>query len=148
VSANPVLLLSLKYGAVIAAVVAVLAGVIGFLVSGGPGVAGALIGTALSAVFLGLTAVSMLIAGRVSKGDPLHPGYFGVVIGAMPVKLILFVVLALWLRGQDWLDLRVLAVAAIVNVLGSLIADVVAFSRARVPYVSDVTLPGEGPAKP
>jgi hypothetical protein len=143
VSANPVLLLSLKYGSIVAALVAVLSGVIGFLVSGVPGLVGALIGTALSAVFLGLTALSMLLAGRVSKGDPLHPAYFGVVIGTMPVKLILFVALALWLRGQDWLDVGVLAVAAIANVLGSLIADFLAFSRARVPYVSDVRLPGE-----
>jgi hypothetical protein len=147
-SANPVLVLSLKYGAVIAAIVAVLAGVIGYLVAGVPGLLGAVVGTALSAVFLGLTAVSMLVAGRLSKGDPTSPAYFGVVVGAMPVKLVLFVALALWLRGQDWLDIGVLAAAAIANVLGSLVADFVAFSRARVPYVSDVSLPGEGDPKP
>jgi hypothetical protein len=31
----------------------------------------------------------------------------------------------------------------IIVVIGSLVLDVVAFQRARVPYVSDVTLPGD-----
>jgi hypothetical protein len=148
VSVDPVLTRSLKYGAVIAVVVAVLAGVIGWFVSGTPGVVGALVGTALSAVYLGLTAGSMLVAGRVSRGDATNPAYYGIVVAAMGVKLILFVVLVIWLGGQTWLDLRVFAWASIANVIGSLVADFVAFSRARVPYVSDVKLPGEQAPKP
>ena len=56
---------------------------------------------------------------------------------------MLFLVFMLWLRGQTWLDPAVFALTAIAAVIGSLIGDVVAFTRARVPYVSDVRLPGE-----
>jgi hypothetical protein len=38
--------------------------------------------------------------------------------------------------------------AVIAAVLGSLIADIVAFQRSRVPYVSDVELPGEPTRNP
>jgi hypothetical protein len=147
VSANPVLIRSLRYGALVAVVVAVVAGVIGFLVSGGPGVAGALVGTALTAVFLGLTAASMLLAGRVAKGDGTNPVYFAVVVGVLGLKFLVFLVLVLWLRGQDWLDLGVFAGAVIAAVIGSLIADAVAFVRTRTPYV-DVRLPGEEGPQP
>lgn len=142
-SVTPILTRALTYGGILAVVVTMVGAGIGFLMSGALGVAGALVGGALSAVFLGLTAVSMLIAGRVSKGDGTSPAYFGVVLGVLLLKLVLFVVAALWLRDQDWMDARVFAGTAIATVVGSVIADMVAFARARVPYVSDVVLPGE-----
>ena len=147
-SVTPILTRSLLYGGIVAVVVAIVAGTIGQLVSGTPGLVGGLVGAALSAVFLGLTAISMLLAGRLSKGDGTSPLYFGVVLGMLGLKLVVFLVAALWLRGQTWIDLRVFAFAAIVAVLGSLIGDLVAFARARVPYVSDVSLPGEPGPKP
>jgi hypothetical protein len=148
VSVTPILTKSLLYGGIVAAVVAVVAGTIGQLVSGTPGLVGGLVGAGLSAVFLGLTAVSMLIAGRASRGDGTSVVYFAVVLGALGLKFVLFIVVALWLRGQTWIDPRVFAVAAIIAVLGSLVGDLVAFARARVPYVSDVQLPGEPEPKP
>jgi hypothetical protein len=148
VSVTPILTKSLLYGGIVAAVVAVVAGTIGQLVSGTPGLVGGLVGAGLSAVFLGLTAVSMLIAGRASRGDGTSVVYFAVVLGALGLKFVLFIVVALWLRGQTWIDPRVFAVAAIIAVLGSLVGDLVAFARARVPYVSDVHLPGEPEPKP
>ena len=144
----PILTAALRYGAVVAAAVAVLGSLVGFLVSGVPGVLGALVGAALSAVFLGLTAVSILLGGRAAKGDGTSPVFFGVVLGTFGLKLVLFLVFALWLRGQTWLDARLFAATAIVAVIGSLVADLVAYARTRVPYVSDVTLPGEGAEKP
>ncbi len=139
----PILKLALRYGALVAGVVAVVGGIIGYLVSGVPGLVGALVGAALAAVYLGLTAVSMLIAGKVSRGDGTSPVFFGVVLGVWVLKLVVFVVVAIWLRGQDWMDPVVFFGAVIVAVMGSLVADIVAFQRARVPYVSDVRLPGE-----
>jgi len=139
--------LALKYGAVVAVVVAVTAGVIAYLVAGVPGLLGALVGAGLSAVFLGLTTVSMLVAGRVTRGDSTNPLFYAIVLGVVGVKLVLFLVLALWLRGQAWMDPAAFAITAIAAVIGSPIADAVAFSRARVPYVSDVALPGEGTPK-
>ncbi len=56
---------------------------------------------------------------------------------------VIFVVFAIWLRGQSWLDPVVFFVTVIVAVIGSLVVDVIAFQRTRVPYVSDVKLPGD-----
>jgi hypothetical protein len=139
VSVAPLLTRSLRYGAVVALAAAVLGGGIGWLVAGPPGLAGGLLGAALSAVFLGLTAVSILIAGKVTKGDLTSPAFFGIVLGIWTLKLILFFVLSLWLRSQDWLDPAAFGFTAIGAVLGSLVADAVAFQRSRVPL--DVVLP-------
>jgi hypothetical protein len=146
-SVTPLLTRALRYGAVVAVVVAIGAALIGLAVAGVPGLIGGLVGAAMSFVYLGLTAVSMLVGGRAARGDGTSPAFFGVVLGFWFVKLVVFVIAAIWLRGQDWLEPGVFAATVIVAVLGSLIADVVAFVRARIPYVSDVELPGEGPRK-
>jgi hypothetical protein len=83
------------------------------------------------------------VAGKVTHGDGTSPVFFGVVLGVWLLKLVVFVVVAIWLRGQSWMDPTVFFGAVIVAVIGSLIADIVAYQRARVPYVSDVRLPGE-----
>jgi len=140
---TPILTKALIYGAIVAVAVTAVAAGIGYAVAGTPGLLGALVGGALSAVFLAITSVSMLVAQRITRDDPSSPVFFGVVVGVLGVKLMLFLVVILWLRGQDWLDLGVFAFTSIATVVGSLIADAVAFTRARVPYVGDVKLPGE-----
>lgn len=140
-SVAPLLIRSLRYGAVLAVLVGVGGAVIGFLVAGTPGLVGGLLGAALAAVFLALTAVSILIAGRVSKGDFTSPAFLGIILGVWTLKLILFFLISLWLRGQDWIDPGAFGITAIVAVLGSLIADGVAFQRSRIPI--DVKLPDE-----
>ncbi len=145
----PVLTRALRYGGIFALAVAIVAGGIGILVAGAPGLVGGLLGAAMAAVFLGLTALSMLIAGRVTKGDTTDPVFFGIVIGVWLIKLVLFIVAEVLLRGQPWFNPFVFFAAVVVVVLGSLILDMVAMYRARVPYVSDITLPGEpGPNTP
>jgi hypothetical protein len=139
---TPVLALALRYGAIFAVAVAVVAGSIGLLVAGVPGLIGGLLGAALSAVFLGLTAGSMLVAGRVAKGDSTNPVFFGIVIGVWLLKLVVFIVVEVLLRGQPWFDPLVFFFAIVAVVIGSLVLDAVAMYRARVPYV-DVVLPGE-----
>ena len=141
---TPVLTLALRYGAIFAVAVAIGAGSIGLLVAGTPGLIGGLLGAALSAVFLGLTAGSMLVAGRVAKGDSTNPVFFGIVIGVWLLKLIVFIVVEVLLRGQPWFDPLVFFFAIVVVVIGSLVLDAVAMYRARVPYV-DVALPGDTP---
>ena len=138
---TPLLRRSLAYGGIVAAVVAVVAAVVGYLVGGGPGLAGALAGAVLAAVFLGLTALSILLAGKATGGDLTNPAFLGIVLGVWTLKLILFFVLSLWLRGQEWIDPGAFGFTAIAAVLGSLVADVVAFQRSRIPL--DVTLPGD-----
>jgi len=145
---TPVLTLALRYGAIFAVAVAIVAGSIGFLVAGGPGLIGGLLGAALSAVFLGLTAGSMLVAGRVTQGDSTNPVFFGIVIGVWLLKLVVFIVVEVLLRGQPWFDPLVFFFAIVAVVIGSLVLDAVAMYRARVPYV-DVTLPGDtGSSRP
>jgi len=140
---TPVLTLALRYGAIFAVAVAIVAGSIGFLVAGVPGLIGGLLGAALSAVFLGLTAGSMLIAGRITKGDSTDPVFFGIVIGVWLLKLVVFIVAEVLLRGQPWFDPLVFFFAIVAVVMGSLVLDAVAMYRARVPYASDVALPGD-----
>ncbi len=147
-SVAPILTLSLRYGGILAGAVAVVAGLIGFLVSGIPGLLGGLAGAVLAALFLGLTTVSMLVAGRVTRGDPGNPVFYAIVLGAWFVKMVVFVVVAVWLRGQEWLNPLVFFVALLVAVIGSLIVDMVAIQRARVPYVSDIELPDGSGAPP
>jgi hypothetical protein len=142
-SVTPILTRALRYGAVVAVAVAVVAGLVGWLAAGVTGLVGGLLGAAIAFVFLGLTAVSMLVGGRITRNDGTNPVFYGVVLAALVLKLLVFVVAALLLRSATWMNPTVFAIAAIVAVLGSLIGDLLAFARARVPYVSDVTLPGD-----
>lgn len=142
-SVTPLLTRSLRYGAIVAAAVAVVAGGIGWAGSGTPGLLGGLLGAALSAVFLGLTAVSILIAGRVTGGDAGNPAFFGIVLGVWVLKLVAFVVAAIFTRAWDAVDPVVFFWAVFAAVLGSLIGDMIALARTRIPYVSDIDLPGE-----
>jgi hypothetical protein len=139
---------ALRYGAVVAVAVALVAGSIGAATSGVPGLLGGLFGALLAAVFLGLTAVSILIAGRVTRGDPTHPAFYGIVLGVWVLKLVAFVVAAILMRAWDAVDPVVFFWAVIAAVLGTLVGDVVALARARMPYVSDVALPGDPPQAP
>ncbi len=147
-SVAPILTRALRYGGFVALAVAIVAGGIGLAVAGLPGLLGGLAGAALAAVFLGLTAVSMLVAGRVTKGDANGPAFFGIVLGVWALKFVVFIVVALLFRGQATVDPYVFFFAVIAAVLGSLISDIVAVIRTRVPYVSDVVLPGEPGGNP
>ena len=145
----PILYRALRDGAIFTVVVAVVAGIVGLLVAGVPGLIGGLLGAALSFLYLGLTAVSFLVAGRVTHNDVTSPLFFGIVLIVWVLKLVLFIVFAIWLRGQTWLDPVVFFVTVIVAVIGSLVLDMIAVQRTRVPYVSDIELPGESkPSEP
>jgi hypothetical protein len=137
-----IMTLSLKYGAVLTGAMLVLGGAIGFLVAGVPGLVSALIGAGLTAVFMGFTAGSILLAARLTKGDGLNPLFYGIVLGVWALKIIVFFVIMLGLSTVAWVDARILFGSVIVAVAGSLIVDMIAFARARVPYASNVELPG------
>lgn len=136
---RPLLVRSLRYGAILAALVAAGGGIVGYLAAGGPGLVGGILGGVLAGVFLLLTAGSILLAGKVTNGDLASPAFLGIVLGAWTLKLVIFLLLTMWLRGQDWIDPGAFGITAIVGVLGSLVADVVAFQRSRIPL--DVVLP-------
>ncbi|MHB1234220.1 MAG: hypothetical protein ACYCZK_00920 [Microbacteriaceae bacterium] len=123
---------------ILAAVIAVAGSSIGFAVAGTPGLVGALIGTAMALVFLGITAASIVVASKYSL-----IAFFGIVMGAWLVKFVLFLVLLLMLKDQTWIQPTVMLLCAVVAVVGTLIVDVLVIARSRLSYVSDITLPGQ-----
>ncbi len=143
-TAAPLLKRALIYGALLAAAIAVVGSLIGFLVDGVPGLLGALVGAGMTAIFLGLTAATILLASRVSKGELFSPAFFGIVMGGWLLKLVVFLGIVLLLANQDFLNPVVMFFTIVVAVLGSLAVDVLAFVRTRTPI--DVKLPGEGGA--
>lgn len=145
-TSRPLFIRILRYGALLALVVAVLGAVGGGIADGGRGVVSALIGAVMAFVFTGVTAGSILVADRVTRGDLLNPAFLGIVVGGWLLKFVVFLVLLVVLKDQPWVNTVVLAVAIIVAVVGSLVIDVVLVSRSRTPYV-DVALPGEGEPK-
>jgi hypothetical protein len=140
-SSTPVLRTALTWGGIVAAALLVIGAVVGFLVAGTAGLGSALAGVLVSALFLAVTAASILIANRWF-GDPLYvPIFFGIVLGGWLLKLVLFIVALVALRGQEWVVPVVFFVALVVSVVASLVVDVVVLLRMRVPAASDVTLP-------
>lgn len=143
-SALPVLRRALVFGAWFAIALAVIGSLIGFFVAGSVGVVSALIGAVMAAVFLGITAGSILLASRY---DVL--AFFGIVMGAWLLKFVLFLVLALALRDQPWIDATVMFLTLVVGVVGTLIVDMVVVAKSRMPYL-DISLPtrsGEPPRR-
>jgi hypothetical protein len=142
-SVRPVFIAVLRYGALLALGIAVIGGIIGFLVDGWTGVVSVLIGTVMAVVFLGLTAASILIANRY-QGTPFFGAvFFGVVLGAWIVKFIIFLVLVVVLKDQPWINPVALFLSIIAGVIGSLVVDVIVLLRSRIGYVSDAKLPGD-----
>jgi len=140
---SPILVRALQYGGILTVAVAAIGAVLGYFVAGWPGVYGAVVGAVLTAVFMGLTAASILVANRVASGLDAIVVYFGIVMGVWLIKLVIFVGLAIWLRGQTWLNPGVFGFTVIAAVLGSLVVDVLSFRMTRSAYV-DVHLPGGG----
>jgi hypothetical protein len=141
-SATPVLRLSLIYGASLSVAIAVVASVAGALVAELPGLVSGLIGAGMGFVFLAVTAASILLADRLTRGDLLSPAYFAIVLGAWLLKFVLFLVLVFILRDAAFVEPTVLFVTLVIAVLGGLVVDLIAVARARVPYVSDLSTPG------
>ncbi len=141
VSSTPILRTVLVWSGGVTAVLAVAGAVIGFLVAGTTGLWSALVGVLVAAVFLAITAASILVANRW-YGDALYvPLFFGIVLGGWILKFIIFIVALLVLRDQPWIQPTVFFVAVVASVLASLLVDVVVLLRMRVPHVSDVELP-------
>ncbi|MCW4386661.1 hypothetical protein OH146_12845 [Salinibacterium sp. SYSU T00001] len=137
-SAVPVLKRVLLFGSLLALVIAVVGSLVGFAIAGMSGVASALVGTGMAMVFLGVTSLSIIIASRFDLA-----AFFGIVMGAWLLKFIVFLVLVFVLRDQPWVHTQVLFFSLVAAVIGTLVVDVVVIAKARMPYVSDVTLPGE-----
>lgn len=131
-SAVPILKRSLLFGLLYAAAIAVLGGGAAWLTGGAIGAQSVVMGAVMAAVFLGITAVSILIA---LKYDIV--AFFAIVLGAWLLKFVLFLVLAIAVRDQPWINTASLFLALIAGVIGSLVVDVVVVMKTRMPYISD-----------
>ncbi len=129
---------SLVWGGIFAVLLLLAAGAIGYsAVDGVRGLLGAVVAVAAAAIFLGLTSASILVASRISKrrGDTVV--FFAIVAGTWLLKLVLFLVLMLSLRGAEWMNPAVFGVTMVVAVVGLLLIDVVAMVRTRVPLLDE-----------
>jgi hypothetical protein len=138
---------ALRYGIILAVAVAIVAGVVGWLVDGTPGLVAGLVGGLVTALFMSLTAGSFVVASRVAKLPEGIAVYYGIILGTFILKFVVFLVLVLSLRGATWLNPTVFGFTIIGAVLGTLVVDVLALQLGRVPY-TDASLPGETEARP
>ena len=136
---------ALLVGLVVTSVIAIIAATAGALLSELSGMLGALVGAALGYALLGLTPLSIMWGFRLGKGDVLSPGFFAAVLGTWLLKFVVFLAAVFWLGDQEWLDRTVLFLTIVAAVLATLVTDLVVVVKSRMPYVSDVTLPGDKP---
>lgn len=141
ISSNPLLWATVRWGAVVTVIVAVVGAISGYLVAGLDGLYSALLGVGLAGVFVMITALSMLFANRWFGTPSFTVVFFGVVLGAWLVKLVLFLVVLFIFAKQDWVQDMVFFVSIAVAILGSLVVDITVMSRMKLPYVSDAELP-------
>lgn len=139
-SSQPVLARAVTLAGFAGLIQLVVLGAIGFMVAGQAGLVGALIGSAISIVFLGLTALSILIANRFAASDFFVVVFFVIVLGTWLFKFVAFIIAALLLRDQPWLNPTILFISIIVGVLVSLLVDVFVVVKSRLPYVSDIKI--------
>ena len=136
-TSNPVLRRALVWGAVLAAVILVVSAVLGLVFAGVEGLVSALIGTVMAVVFMGITAASILFANRFASSDLFVGIFFGVVLGGWILKFIVFIVIAVLLHHQPWVNSYVLFLSVIAAVLGTLVVDVVVVMKSRIPIFND-----------
>lgn len=132
---------ALRWQAVLTVVVVAAGSVLAWFVAGVPGVLGVVLGGLLAVVFMGMTGVSILIANRMTKGEPGDVLlFFAIVLGGWLAKFVVFLVVGFLLRGAEWLSSPAFGITAIVVVVGSLVIDAIAVARSRMPPI-DVQLP-------
>lgn len=108
----------------------VVGSVVGFLVRGTEGLWGALIGSAIAALFTLTTAVIMY----VTADKPMHVTTASAT-GAWIAKMIVLVIVLAVLRDLEFYDKIVLFVVLTLAILGSLVVEMRGLAAARIPHV-------------
>ncbi|GGK88199.1 hypothetical protein GCM10007382_05070 [Salinibacterium xinjiangense] len=132
---------AIVYGAILTAIIAIVGSVVGYLVAGNPGLISALVGAGLTALFMGFTALSIVLAAKITHNEPSSTLFFGIVLGVWLLKFVVFIAILVILRDQPFIEPLVMFFSILAAVIGSLAVDVVAFVGARVPHVGAVALP-------
>lgn len=133
---QPVFVKALKWSVVATIAMIVVFGGIGYLVSAERGLIGGVIGSAGAGIFFALTLGSIAFANRFVGSDLYVPMFFGIVVGGWLLKFVIFIVAALLLKSQTWLDPTMLFIAVIVGVIVSLAIDAFVVLKSRIPLVS------------
>ena len=134
-------------GLVMTSLVAFVAAIWGALVADIEGVWAGLVGAGIGFGLLGLTPLSILGGFKLGKGDILSPGVFASVLGTWLIKFVVFLAAVFWLGDQTWLERTTLFLTIVAALLVGLVVDLVVVARSRMPYVSDVDLPGDSANK-
>lgn len=130
-SAGAVLRRALVWGALVSLAIAVVTSIVGLVVAGVPGLVSGLLGAVFALLFLGVTAASLLVAGRF-RGLGTN-AFFAAMLAGWLVKFVVFLLAMLALRDQPWVSPGVLFASIVATVLASLVVDAVVISRARIP---------------
>lgn len=135
-TANKIFRAALIWGGILAVLIGVVGGFIGYAVDGAIGLTSALIGAVVGAAFLSITAGSILFANRYSESEMFVTIFFGVVLGGWLLKFVLFLVLAISLRDQPWINPVILFVSVIAAAVATLVVDAIIVMKGRVAYVA------------
>ena len=126
----------LKYTGLLAVLLIVVGGTIGYLAAGSDGLISVLLGTAVALLFSAVTAVSMMIAIKFEIA-----AFFGIVMGAWLLKMVLFIVALVLLRDQSYINTVALFISLVVAIVGTVAIDTLVVTKSRMSYVSDAVLP-------
>jgi hypothetical protein len=135
-TANDIFVRVLRSTGVLALVLAVGGGVVGYLVAGSEGLVSALIATAVAVLFSAITVVTMIVAIRFEL-----MAFFGIVMGAWLVKLVVFIAALFLLRDQPFIDPIVFYLVLVVSIVGTVTIDALIVMRSRVTHVDASVLP-------
>lgn len=134
-SSQRVFVRALRWSVITTVVLIIAFAIIGHFVSGEKGLYGGLIGAAGAGIFLMMTVGSMAFANRFHTSDMYLPMFFGIVAGTWVLKLVIFIVGALLLRSQEWLDPKILFIAVVCGAIVSLIIDTIVVLKTRIPII-------------
>lgn len=129
---------SVIFGAIATAGIAIVGGLVGFVVEGWAGVVSALLGSTVAFLFMGVTALSITLGLKFSGGSLISGVFFGTVLGAWLLKFVLFLGAVYLIRNVTDINPAIAFICVIFAVIAALISDVVAVSRARIPVVDMV----------
>lgn len=116
------------WGSVLTGGIAILAGLLGWMVAGVNGVLSALVGAAIALGFATLTAASVWLGGRLDIG-----AFSAIVLGGWVLKVVVFLSVVALLRRADWVDGPLLFITLVASVIGTLAIDSWVFLKARLP---------------
>ena len=126
---------SVKWGGISSVTIAVIGAAWGFAVAGEFGALSAAVGSVVGFVFTGMTALSILVGLKLGRGTIVSGMFFGIVMGGLVLKMVLFILVAVAIRDTEFVDTQISFIAVIASVVAALVCDVVAVARARVPVV-------------